>query len=254
MALTILEGSTFCICDDVGDIDFPTGGLFAEDTRFLSLLRLRVNGERPLVLSSDRVEYFSAAFYMRNPLARGLEQDQLAISRHRFVGEGMQDHLTIENETLDPVSFELALEFGSDFADIFAVKEHDFALGDPLRAKPLPPLVPVKHDQHNGQLLLEDVNDSGTARTQIILSPPGQADGSSVTYQVDLEPRQRWDLRVDFAPSLDGEVAVPKMVERRFGDERDRVMDSVSAWRLRVPQLHAGWLDLEQAFERDRKS
>jgi N-terminal domain of (some) glycogen debranching enzymes len=88
--LGILEGSTFCICDERGDIDFETGGLFAEDTRFLSLLRLTVNGQRPLILSSDKVEYFSAAFYMRNPLADGLKQDQLSIARTRFIGEGMQ--------------------------------------------------------------------------------------------------------------------------------------------------------------------
>jgi len=118
MRLGILEGSTFCICDDRGDIDFPTGGLFAEDTRFLSLLLLTINGERPLVLSSDRVEYFSAAFYLRNPLAGGLQQDQISIARNRFIGDGMQDHITIENQTLEPLSFDLALEFGSDFADI----------------------------------------------------------------------------------------------------------------------------------------
>src|SRR5919197_2180672 len=167
MALTILEGSTFCICDERGDIDWPTGGLFADDTRFLSLLRLTVNGERPLVLSSDRVEYFSAAFYMRNPLAGGLEQDQLSIARTRFVGEGMQDHLTVQNQTLETVSFELALEFGSDFADIFAVKQHDFALGDPLRAEPLPPLVPATYDGAHGQLLLEDDGAGSLARMQI---------------------------------------------------------------------------------------
>ena len=34
---------------------------------------------------------------------------------------------------MEPLAFELALELGSDFADIFAVKEHDFALGDPLQ-------------------------------------------------------------------------------------------------------------------------
>ncbi len=246
----ILEGSTFCICDERGDIDFETGGLFAEDTRFLSLLRLTVNGQRPLVLSSDKVEYFSAAFYMRNPLADGLKQDQLSIARNRFIGDGMQDHITIENQTLESVSFEFALEFGTDFADIFAVKEHDFALGDPLRAKPLPPLVPVHYDSDNGQLLLEDSGNGNVARTQIVLSPPGEADGSTVRYRIELEPRQRWNLRVDVATSLDGEVAMPKQVERRFGDERDRVMDSVTAWRLRVPQLHAGWYDLEHAFQR----
>jgi len=36
MALTILEGSTFCVSDELGDIVEPTMGFFADDTRFLS--------------------------------------------------------------------------------------------------------------------------------------------------------------------------------------------------------------------------
>ncbi len=248
MPLTILEGSTFCICDEIGDIDGPTAGLFAEDTRFLSRMRLRINGERPLLLSSDKVEYFSAAFYMRNPLAGGLEQDQLSIARHRFVGVGMQDHLTIENETLTPASFELELEFGSDFADIFAVKQYDFTLGDPMRANPLPELIEGRYDGANRQLLLEDAANGHIARTQIIFSPEGEANGSSVRYRIELAPRERWEARLDFVMSLDGEVEVPKLVERRFGDERDRVSDSLSAWRLSVPQLHATWNRLGYSF------
>jgi len=62
VALTILEGSTFCICDELGDVRGGLGGLYAHDTRFLSTLTLTINGERPLLLSSGRVEYFSAAF------------------------------------------------------------------------------------------------------------------------------------------------------------------------------------------------
>ena len=81
VALTILEGSTFCICDERGDIDGETQGLFADDTRFLSRLRLTVNGATPLLLSSGKVEYFSAAFFLRNPLAGGLPQDALSIMR-----------------------------------------------------------------------------------------------------------------------------------------------------------------------------
>ena len=71
MALTILEGSTFCICDEHGDLGGETHGLFSEDTRFLSELRLTLNGAKPLLLSSAKVDYFSAAFYLRNPLAGG---------------------------------------------------------------------------------------------------------------------------------------------------------------------------------------
>src|SRR5438093_9360089 len=135
--LTILEGSTFCICDDIGDLDGQTSGFFTDDTRFLSELKLTVNGARPLLLSSGKVEYFSAAFYMRNPLAGGLGQDVLSIERRRFIGEGMQDVIVVENEGMEAVSFELGLEFGNDFAAVFSVKEHDFALGDPLGAEPL---------------------------------------------------------------------------------------------------------------------
>src|SRR5919108_880990 len=98
MALTILEGSTFCICDERGDIDGETQGLFAEDTRFLSLLRLTVNGAKPLLLSSGVVEYFSAAFYLRNPPTGGLPHDTVSIIRHRFVGEGMQDLIVVQNQ------------------------------------------------------------------------------------------------------------------------------------------------------------
>ena len=58
MPLTILEGSTFCICDDRGDIAGHAQGLFADDTRFLSRLCLTVNGAAPLILSSGKVEYF----------------------------------------------------------------------------------------------------------------------------------------------------------------------------------------------------
>ena len=100
--LTILEGSTFCICDERGDIGDETGGLFAEDTRFLSRLKLTINGAAPLLLSSGKVEYFSAAFFLRNPLAGGLPQDALSITRERFVGEGMQDVVVLENQSMEP--------------------------------------------------------------------------------------------------------------------------------------------------------
>ena len=103
--LTILEGSTFCICDEVGDLDRRTHGFYSEDTRFLSVLRLRMNDARPLLLSSGKVEYFSAAFFLRNPLAGGLEQDVVSILRERFVGESMQDVIVAQNQSRDRQSW-----------------------------------------------------------------------------------------------------------------------------------------------------
>jgi glycogen debranching enzyme len=251
MAITILEGSTFCICDELGDVGgWPTSGLFAEDTRFLSILRLGINGRRPLLLSSGKVDYFSAAFYLRNPPVGSLEQDEVSIVRERFVGEAMQDRLVVQNQGMRPVAFELTVEVGSDFADIFAVKDYDFALGDPMNAPPLPPLVACRFDEENNQFLLAD--ETGVpAQTQVILSREGRIEEvGRVAYRIELEPRERWDLRLDIIPAPEGEQIVPRLAERRFGDEIARVRESLAAWQLRVPQLRASWDDLAHSFGR----
>jgi hypothetical protein len=112
---TILEGSTFCICDERGDLCETTHGLFADDTRFLSKLQLTIDGERPLLLSSGTVEYFSAAFFLRNA------RNELAVKRERFVGDGMQDHVVVTNVTMRELTFRLGVDLSADFADIISV-------------------------------------------------------------------------------------------------------------------------------------
>ena len=251
MTITILEGSTFCICDELGDLGASaTSGLFTHDTRFLSALKLTVNGQRPLLLSSGKVDYFSAAFYLRNQPVGGLEQDEVSIIRERFVGEAMQDRVLVQNQGMRTIAFELSLEVASDFADIFAVKDYDFALGDPQNAPPLPPPATISFEEEHNQFVLADASEF-PAQTQVILSRPGEivADGQ-ITYQIELEPRERWDLRIDIVPAPEGEQIVPKVAERRFGDEIARVRESLAAWQLRVPQLRASWDDLAQSFGR----
>ena len=248
--LRILEGSTFCICDECGDVGAQeTSGFFAWDTRFLSHLRLTVNGVRPLLLSSDKVDYFSAAFFLRNPLAGGLPQDSLSIVRERFVSEdGMQDRLVLQNESMERLAFDLALELECDFADIFLVKARDFALGDPLHAVPLPPPSPHRWEAGSRQLVFRDADEEFAAVTQVMLSRPGEHNGSTVRYRVELEPKERWDLVVDVHVTLDGVLVQPETLERAFGAELEHVRDSVSAWRLRVPQLRATWDPLLHTF------
>src|ERR671937_517050 len=247
MSVTILEGSTFCLSDEVGDLDGQTSGFFAEDTRFLSRFTLTINGERPLLLSSGKVEYFSAAFYMRNPLAGGLEQDVLSVERRRFIGEAMQDVIVVENEGMEPASFVVGLEFGNDFADIFAVKNHDFALGDPLRADPLPPVGGGRFDGEGNVFLLEDPDDR-SVQTQVVLSEPGEARDSTVRYEVRLGPRERWEIQVGVFPSFDREEVPARLAARRFGEELGHVRDSLAAWQLRVPHIRASWEELGHTF------
>jgi glycogen debranching enzyme len=220
-------------------------GLFADDTRFLSRWVLTINGERPLRLSSDKVEYFSAAFYLRNPIAGGLEQDVLSIGRDRFIGDGMQEHIVVQNHAPHPVEFELALEVGTDFADIFAVKEHDFALGNPAEAAPLPGFALAEYEPDGNQFVFMDDSER---LTQVLLSQPGEVNGRKVRYEIALGAREEWRLRADVIPSLDGVRIAPARAEQKFGDELARVRSSLSSWHLSVPQLRASWEQLDATF------
>jgi glycogen debranching enzyme len=235
VTLTILEGSTFVVCDEIGDVVDGAAGLYADDTRFLSRLQLRIAGQRPLLLSSGRVEYFSAAFYLRNPLAPGLAADTVSIARERFVGEGMTDRLRLRNEGMDEVSFELELAFATDFADIISVKQHDFSLGSPLEAPPLPANAPTRYDEDGNQLLLEA--DDGRTRTQIVFSRPVRFEDGCARFPVRLTPGETWELRYDVVAATNGELAAPQAVERRFGTELAHVRESLAARHLRVPPL-----------------
>ena len=248
MAITILEGSNFCISDQNGDFTFTTSGLYAYDMRFLSRLELTINGVRPLLLSAGKAEYYSAAFFLRNPLAGDLPQDAVSIGRHRFVGEGMQDRLRVQNQTHEPVAFELALEFANDFADIFAVKNYDFALGNPDKAAALPPLAESRYEEDENQFVLDD--DGGGAHTQIILSQRGHAEQGKVRFWIELESQATWDLIVDVVPSIGDNGVGPQVAQQRFGEERDRTEASLTAWNLRVPRLRASWDALDHAFPR----
>jgi glycogen debranching enzyme len=249
VALTILDGSNFCVSDELGDIAAPSDGFFAFDTRFLSRLMLTVNGHRPLPLSHGKVEYFSAAFYLRNPIAGGLEFDQLTIARERFVGEGMQDRISIWNHARTALAFEVAVELAADFADILTVKEHDFTLGDPGCARALPP--PVEPTPGAGGTELAFAADNGfEGLTRVVFTPEAELAGGNARYRVELGPGERWSCRVEVLPSENGAELGPSEPESHFGEERARVESSLHSWKIRVPELQADWNDLEETYAR----
>ena len=242
--LTILEGSTFCISDDRGDVAAETSGFFAHDTRFLSRLVLRVGGSTPLLLSSGRVEHFQAAFYLRNGTSNGLPKDAVSISRERFVGTGLQEKVALRNESTERIELELALEAEADFADIISVKLHDFSLGDPEHAQPLPPPGPTTYDEGRRQLSITDPR--GDCGTRLVFSKSGEPRGNAMTFALSLGPHERWDLTVDVLPWLEGDLATVEQLD----DERETVGDVVAAWTLRVPRVRGGWESLRRAFDR----
>ena len=128
------SGDSFAIFDAHGDIPRSSrlaAGLFHRDTRYLSRLEVRINGETPLLLSSglgDDNVLFTAD--LTNPDFRDgeritLAKDLLHLHRTTFLWEGAcYARLTVRNFADRTETIALDVRFEADFADLFEVRGH----------------------------------------------------------------------------------------------------------------------------------
>jgi glycogen debranching enzyme len=250
VSLTILEGSTFCVCDPTGDVDgkASASGFFSADTRFLSRAMLRIGGSAPLLLSSSQPAPHVARFVFRNPLTGGLRADQLSIERERFVGDEMYERIHVENHSHDLVETEVALELEADFADIFSVKDLDPGFGNPASVTLPPPRTPTWHEQGTTAVFADA---EFAAKTIVHFSQAGAIDGSVVRFPVSLAHGETWTLDVGVQPVLPNDAELPaddfephRLAERRGAEE------SLALWNASTPQLSSSWADLDRTWER----
>lgn len=122
--ITLVEGSTFCLSNRIGDVEPGTShGLFYRDARAVSRWELRLDGQRPEPLSVLSPEAFTARFVLRRPPRSGASDSTLLVVRERLVSEGLRETITLENLGREPTAVALDLHVDADFVDLFAVKE-----------------------------------------------------------------------------------------------------------------------------------
>ncbi|MRH91593.1 amylo-alpha-1,6-glucosidase [Nocardia sp. SYP-A9097] len=123
-AVTLVEGSTFCLSDRIGDVEPGTPyGLFYRDARVLSRWELRLDGQRPEPLSVLSPEAFTARFILRRPPRAGAADSTVLIVRERLIADGLRETITVENMGSETTAVDLQLLIDADFVDLFAVKE-----------------------------------------------------------------------------------------------------------------------------------
>jgi glycogen debranching enzyme len=134
--LVLKHDRLFLLSDAFGDLktDQRGLGLYTGDTRVLSRLELRIDGQRPVVLRTGTGAGYACTIQMtnpdlaRNPLEKGdraemLARQSLGIVRERRVSDGGLDELVrVHNYTMHPERCVLSLALDADFADIFEVR------------------------------------------------------------------------------------------------------------------------------------
>ncbi|QGQ48096.1 amylo-alpha-1,6-glucosidase [Metabacillus sediminilitoris] len=127
----IKENDLFLLTDTKGNIpeNHPYGlGLYTKDTRFLSKLDLRINGEEPILLSSDATENYMAKILLTNPHMEKdgeliLWRESVEIERLRFICDDiLYETIKVKNYYPKSISFNVSVHMDVDFADMFIVR------------------------------------------------------------------------------------------------------------------------------------
>ena len=238
----ILEGNTFVVSDDRGDIEAsrtdPTG-LFSADTRFLSTWVLSVNGERLTALSTDDLQYYEARFFLVPGTGTVYVDAKLSVIRRRVVGAGFTEELSILNHADEPVDLDVRIDAGADFADIFEVK-------DALRKKGSYHAAAGQHD-----LVLGYQRESFRRETVITSTEPASYDERGLSFTVRIEPHAQWTTTLTVESrygTLESLLARPgRRKARQASDSMRRGLDK---WVGKAPRLDTDSESLQSTYQR----
>jgi len=200
--VTLLEGTTFCICEPGGDIrPGAAQGLFVRDTRLISRFELSLNGHVPQPLAPQSREPFACTFLSRMPPAAGLADSTLLVVRHRLLNDGMHEEITLRNMSTEPVPVSLRIGVAGDFADVFEVKEGR-AYGDGPSADDLAVAIDgdvIKLNRTCGSHLRgASISGARHGDTQLEVS------ASALTWHAVVPGRGSWSTSLHVTPSLNG--------------------------------------------------
>jgi len=241
--VSILEGNTFVVSDLQGDIDAspsePTG-LFAWDTRMLSRWILTLNGVRPDLLSTDDLSYYAIQFFLVPGTGTIYINPDLSIFRKRMVGRGFHEELLILNHRSEAADLTVRMEAGSDFADLFEVKDALAKKGE------------LYQRIEGGRLVLGYRREQFVRETWVTSSAPAEIDGHGLTFDVHLEPQGSWstDLDVIAATAVSGMQTTRVKYLREHISAKPEMQLNLEQWIENAPSLNCDWNWFERIYQR----
>ena len=188
--VTLVDGATFCISTSTGNV-VPGApmGLFVHDARVLATWEVHIDhgALEPLAVLSDGP--LAATFISRSRPRAGRPESTILITREREVGDGMTETITVRNLANEAAGLMVELVVGTDFADLFEVKEGRTRVEERILSEVV-----------DGALLIRRERDGHSRGTRVVASPseasaPSLAPGR-MTWQCVVGPRADWSCRI----------------------------------------------------------
>ncbi len=192
--LILVDGRTFAISDEAGDMTDRTHGLVHDDLRHLSRLTLDVSNADVELLASSAPSPLSAVTVSRVS-RHGLPHGAAVLTRRRWVGGGLREDIHLHNVSPHPQTWMLMISFEADFAHVFDVKAGLCA----------PPGLFVDRD---GWWEIEEPGGASSTRVHTSV-PPDQVDveGGTLAWRLDVDPRADVVVSLTAQPVCDGDPA-----------------------------------------------
>ncbi len=239
----ILEGNTFVVSDDKGDIEAsstdPTG-LFSFDTRHLSRWVLTVNGQRLTALSTDDMQYFQTRFFLVPGTGTVYVDSKLSVIREREVADGFREEVRVLNHESVPVDLSIRIDAASDFGDLFEIK-------DALKKKGQ-----YGNEVVDGSLVLRYQRETYVRETWISSSVPAKIDERGLSFTVTVPAHGEWMTELEVVAShgsVDGSLDGPVRFRGQHHVRRDMTR-GLEKWLQRAPTVDCDWQPLEHIYRR----
>ncbi|MBW8708984.1 MAG: amylo-alpha-1,6-glucosidase [Alphaproteobacteria bacterium] len=208
---TLKQGDSFAMFDALGDVIAPgltPGGLFHNDTRYLSGVQLLIDGQRPLLLSSAvendnvilTVDLSNPDIYQGSAII--LPREILHIRRSKFLWQGAcHERIAVHNFDATPQKCWLTLNFAADFADLFEIR----GIQRPRRGETSIAVI------GGTKTIFRYVGlDKVERRSEIGFDPPPrQLSKSQALYQLELEPGEQFAIVMTVRCTDSGMKRVP---------------------------------------------
>ncbi|MBU8861523.1 MULTISPECIES: glycogen debranching N-terminal domain-containing protein [unclassified Micromonospora] len=240
--ISILDGNTFLVSDRRGDIepslDYPTG-LFSFDTRFLSTWVLTLDGERLNALSVDEETSYDTTYFLVPGAPSHYIDAKISVLRYRAINGSFEETLTVLNHTTSTVELTLRIDIGTDFADLFEIKN--------AQRKPGGATVRVE----GADLLLSYRRERFHREVRVTSSVPGAVDEQGMTFHIRVEQHAEWRTKlvaqalVVGADGRDFRESLPIGLNRTVDQIRAERRSFVAA----VPRLICDYEPLATAYQ-----
>ena len=241
------DGDCFIVADAAGDIEGGSDGFFYNDTRLLSLFRLRLGDSVPALLSAtvSRDNVMFVAHLTNRPLpplgGTPAAQGVIHVQRERFLrGDRLYERIGCTNYGQHAVRLPLRLLFAADFRDMFEVRGTVRAARGELLA--------MESGTGSVQFRYQGLDETMRSSVLSFSREPTQLSQDAAEFMLDLQPGVREELYLEC-----GIAEAERPSPERFRDAAVQARATMRNRQRRTGRIHSGgplfdaWMDKSRA-------